>query len=46
MVGEVHPDVAEAFDVIERVAIIELNLTVLLANEPKPAAWKPASRFP
>ncbi|MDO8391997.1 MAG: phenylalanine--tRNA ligase subunit beta [Actinomycetota bacterium] len=46
VVGEVHPDVAEAFDVTERVAILELNLSVLLANEPKPAAWKPTSRFP
>ena len=45
-VGEVHPDVAEAFDVSERVAVLELNLSVLLANEPKPAAWKPTSRFP
>ena len=45
-VGEVHPDVAEAFEVAERVAILELNLSVLLANEPKPATWKPTSRFP
>ena len=46
VVGEVHPDVAEAFEVAERVAILELNLSVLLAGEPKPAAWKPTSRFP
>lgn len=46
VVGEVHPDVAEAFDVNERVAILELNLSVVLANEPKPAVWKPTSRFP
>lgn len=46
VVGEVHPDVADAFDVNERVAILELNLSVLLANEPKPAVWKPTSRFP
>jgi len=46
VVGEVHPDVAEAFDVTERIAVLELNLSVLLANEPKPAAWKPTSRFP
>ncbi|CAB4852024.1 MAG: phenylalanine--tRNA ligase subunit beta [Actinobacteria bacterium] len=45
-VGEVHPDAAEAFDVTERLAVLELNLSVLLANEPKPAAWKPTSRFP
>ncbi len=46
VVGEVHPDVADAFDVSERLAVLELNLSVLLANEPKPAAWKPTSRFP
>ncbi len=45
-VGEVHPDVAEAFAVGERVAVLELNLSVLLANEPKAAVWKPTSRFP
>ncbi|MDO8362428.1 MAG: phenylalanine--tRNA ligase subunit beta [Actinomycetota bacterium] len=45
-VGEVHPDVAEAFDVAERVAVLELNLTVLLAAEPKVAQWKATGRFP
>ena len=46
VVGEVHPDVADAFEVSERVALLELNLTVLLANEPSVARWKPTSRFP
>lgn len=46
VVGEIHPDVAEAFEVGERVAVLELNLSVLLANEPKPAQWKATSRFP
>ncbi len=27
-------------------AILELNLTVVLANDPKVAQWKPTSRFP
>jgi phenylalanyl-tRNA synthetase beta chain len=45
-VGEVHPDVAEAFAVGERIAVLELNLSLLLANEPKAAVWKPTSRFP
>ena len=45
-VGEVHPDVLDAYGVDERVAVLELNLTVLLATEPKPAAWKPTSRYP
>ena len=45
-VGEVHPDATEAFDVSERVAVLELNLSQLLATEPKVAQWKPTSRFP
>jgi phenylalanyl-tRNA synthetase beta chain len=45
-VGEIHPDVLDAFDVNERVAILELNLSVLLAAEPKVAQWKATSRFP
>ena len=45
-VGEVHPDVCDAYDVAERVAVLELDLTALLADEPKPAAWKPTSRYP
>lgn len=44
--GEVHPDVLEAFDITERVALVELNLSLLLAAEPKAAKWKPVSRFP
>jgi phenylalanyl-tRNA synthetase beta chain len=45
-VGEVHPDVAEAFGVAERVAVLEFDLTVLLEREPAPVKWKPTSRFP
>ena len=45
-VGEIHPDVLDAFGVTERVAILELNLSILLANEPKVAQWKATSRFP
>ena len=45
-VGEVHPDVCDAYDVAERVAVLELNLDLLLAAEPKPPAWKPTSRYP
>ncbi|MFT3854560.1 MAG: phenylalanine--tRNA ligase subunit beta [Ilumatobacteraceae bacterium] len=45
-VGEIHPDVCDGYDIAERVAVLELNLTVLLANEPKPAAWRPTSRYP
>ncbi|MFZ9384667.1 MAG: phenylalanine--tRNA ligase subunit beta [Ilumatobacteraceae bacterium] len=46
VVGEVHPDVLDAFDVTERVAILELNLSILLAVEPKVPQWKVTSRFP
>ena len=45
-VGEVHPDVLDAYGVDERVAILELNLSVLLANEAKVPVWRPTSRFP
>jgi phenylalanyl-tRNA synthetase beta chain len=45
-VGEVHPDVLDAYGVEERVAVLELNLSVLLASEAKVPMWKPTSRFP
>jgi len=45
-VGEIHPDVLDAFDVTERVAILEVNLSILLAVEPKVPQWKATSRFP
>ena len=45
-VGEVDPAVLERFDVSERVAILELDLDQVLGREPKPAAWKPISRYP
>ncbi len=45
-VGEVAPDVLIAFDVTERVAILELDLDQILDREPKATQWKPTSRFP
>jgi len=45
-VGEVAPDVLIAFDVAERVAILELDLDQILDREPKPTQWKPISRYP
>lgn len=45
-VGEIHPDVCDAFGVVERVAWLELDLSRLLAIAPKIAQWKPTSRFP
>jgi phenylalanyl-tRNA synthetase beta chain len=45
-VGEIAPDVLDAFEVTERVAILELNLDEILDREPKPTQWKPTSRYP
>ena len=45
-VGELHPDALDAYGVEERVAVLELNLSVLLANDAKVSMWKPTSRFP
>ena len=45
-VGELAPEVLEAFGVEERVAILELDLDLFLRREPKPTQWKPTSRQP
>ena len=45
-VGEVHPAVLRAFEVSERVAILEVDLDQILDREPKPTQWKPTSRYP
>jgi phenylalanyl-tRNA synthetase beta chain len=45
-VGEVHPDVLDAYNIDERVAVLELDLSVLLATDAKVPMWKPTSRFP
>jgi phenylalanyl-tRNA synthetase beta chain len=46
VVGEIHPAVLEAYGVAERVAVLEVDLTRLLAIEPKVPQWRPTSRFP
>jgi phenylalanyl-tRNA synthetase beta chain len=46
LVGEVHPDVLDAYGISQRVAVLEVNLSLLLANEPKVPQWKATSRFP
>jgi phenylalanyl-tRNA synthetase beta chain len=38
--------VLDGFDVSERVAWLELDLSRLLSPEPKITQWKPTSRFP
>ena len=45
-VGEIAPAVLDAFGIDERVAVLEIDLDVALANEPKPARWKPTGRHP
>lgn len=45
-VGEIHPDVLDAFGVTERVAWLEVDAGRLLAVVPKIAQWKATSRFP
>ncbi|HSB86659.1 MAG TPA: phenylalanine--tRNA ligase subunit beta [Ilumatobacteraceae bacterium] len=45
-VGEIHPDVLDAYEVDERVATLELNLSILLALDVKVPLWKPTSRYP
>lgn len=45
-VGEIAPEVLEAFGITERVAVVELDLTTVLATEPKVARWKATSRNP
>ncbi len=46
VVGEIHPDVCEAFGVDERIGWLELDLSRVLATEPKVTQWKATSRFP
>ena len=45
-VGEVAPAVADAYGIGGRVAILEVELSVVLPVEPKPARWKATSRHP
>ena len=45
-VGEIHPAVLEQLGVSERVAWLELDLSRLLAVEPKVPQWRPTSRYP
>ncbi len=45
-VGEIAPEVLAAFEVSERVAVLEIDLDQFLRREPKPAQWKLTSRQP
>jgi phenylalanyl-tRNA synthetase beta chain len=44
--GEVAPEVLATLGIDERVAVLELDLRGVLDREPRPARWKPTSRFP
>jgi phenylalanyl-tRNA synthetase beta chain len=46
VVGEIHPDVLDSYGVEERVAVLEVNLSVLLRAEPKVPQWKATSKYP
>ena len=46
VVGELHPSVGEAFAVTERVAYLELDLSLVLAHQPAVVQARPISRFP
>ena len=45
-IGEVHPDVAAAYDLDVRVYIAELDLAALFAVETPRVLYKPLPRFP
>ncbi len=44
--GEVDPEVLDAFGVDERVAVVDIDLGWLLAIEPVPVQFTPISRYP
>jgi len=46
LVGEIDPDVADAYGIDERVAWLELDLELLLALAHGTASYHPVSRFP
>lgn len=46
VIGEVHPDVLDAYGIGQRVAVLELDLTALLPRVPGPVAAKAISRYP
>jgi phenylalanyl-tRNA synthetase beta chain len=46
VVGEIAPEVLATLGIDERVAVLELDLRPVLGQEPRPARWKPTSRFP
>ena len=45
-VGEIDPAVADAFEVDERVACLEIDLDAVAAATRRPRTYRPVSRFP
>jgi phenylalanyl-tRNA synthetase beta chain len=45
-VGEIDPGVCEVFEISERVAVLEVDLTAVLDQAPAPAKWSAVSRAP
>ncbi|MEK7292290.1 MAG: phenylalanine--tRNA ligase subunit beta [Actinomycetota bacterium] len=45
-VGEIDPTVLTNYNIAGRVACVELNLSILLADEPKIRSAQPVSKFP
>jgi len=46
LVGQVHPEVAIAFDIEQDVYLFEVNLEILVPQVGKPRLYQPLSRFP
>jgi phenylalanyl-tRNA synthetase beta chain len=46
LMGQVHPEVAAAFDIDQDVYLFELNLETLVSQVGKPRLYQPLSRFP
>ncbi|KPJ51401.1 MAG: hypothetical protein AMJ38_00630 [Dehalococcoidia bacterium DG_22] len=46
LVGQVHPEVAAAFDIEQDVYLFEVNLETLVPQVGKPRLYQPLSRFP
>ena len=44
--GQVHPEVATAFDIEQDVYLFEVNLEALVTEMGKPRLYQPISRFP
>lgn len=46
VVGELHPDVLENFDLPERVVAFEIDISLLLSVSGKPVVYSPLPKFP